>query len=378
MAFNIQSTTGRKALAPRREPYWSRLSTGLYIGFRKLAEGDGTWIARCRQDDGKQKYQALGACEDYDKAAQAAQAWAAKLERGVEDFAGTVEAACKAYVTFLELHKGDKAKRDAEGRFKRLVYDKPFGRLKLDRLKPLQVRSWLNEQVPDEDDQDDRELLRKAKDSANRNLNTLKAALNLALKDRLVDTDAGWRTVTRFPAVGKRRDRFLDRKERNAIIEAGQKDVADLIRGLLLTLARPGELAGAKVADFDPRQGTLRLCGKTGERVVTLSTAASTFFKQQARDKLPGAPLLARADGKHWTKETWKERYKEAVAAAQMPGELVMYHMRHAAISEAIMGGMDSFVVAKLAGTSTAMIDKHYGHLRHDVTRARLDALQVL
>ena len=55
-----------------------------------------------------------------------------------------------------------------------------------------------------------------------------------------------------------------------------------------------------------------------------------------------------------------------------------MYTLRHVAISEMIAAGMDSFLVAKLAGTSTAMIDKHYGHLRHDQTRARLDAVAMV
>ena len=35
------------------------------------------------------------------------------------------------------------------------------------------------------------------------------------------------------------------------------------------------------------------------------------------------------------------------------------------------------FLVAKLAGTSTAMIDKHYGFLRHTQTRASLDAVAM-
>jgi hypothetical protein len=56
----------------------------------------------------------------------------------------------------------------------------------------------------------------------------------------------------------------------------------------------------------------------------------------------------------------------------------VLYAVRHTAISELIAGGMDTFIVARLAGTSTAMIDKHYGHLRHAQNRARLDAVAML
>jgi hypothetical protein len=55
-----------------------------------------------------------------------------------------------------------------------------------------------------------------------------------------------------------------------------------------------------------------------------------------------------------------------------------MYTLRHVAISELIMGGMDSFIVARLAGTSVAMIEKHYGHLRHKDTRLKLDAVRMM
>jgi len=55
-----------------------------------------------------------------------------------------------------------------------------------------------------------------------------------------------------------------------------------------------------------------------------------------------------------------------------------MYSLRHTAISEMILAGMDSFIVAKLAGTSVAMIEANYGHLRHDVVTAKLDRVAML
>jgi hypothetical protein len=42
------------------------------------------------------------------------------------------------------------------------------------------------------------------------------------------------------------------------------------------------------------------------------------------------------------------------------------------------MGGMDSVFVAKLSGTSVAMIEKHYGHLWHTETRKKLDAVKTI
>jgi hypothetical protein len=43
-----------------------------------------------------------------------------------------------------------------------------------------------------------------------------------------------------------------------------------------------------------------------------------------------------------------------------------------------IASGIDSFEVARMPGTSTEMIDKHYGHLRHDWMRAKLDAISII
>lgn len=52
-----------------------------------------------------------------------------------------------------------------------------------------------------------------------------------------------------------------------------------------------------------------------------------------------------------------------------------MYSLDHAAISTMISSGIDNFEVAR---TSTTMMDKHYGHMRHDWTRAKLDAMVII
>jgi hypothetical protein len=77
---------------------------------------------------------------------------------------------------------------DAEGRFRRLVYDKPIGRKELSKLKPLDVERWLFSQIPDDDEVEELDQIRRAKDSANRNLVALKAALNRALESRLISS----------------------------------------------------------------------------------------------------------------------------------------------------------------------------------------------
>lgn len=366
------------ALPPRREPYWSRVRTGLFVGYRKLADGTGTWVARWYNDDKRQQYHALGpGVSTLDAAAIAAVRWADALAMGVRTVDATVGDACRAYVEHQKARKGSKAAADPDGRFKRLVYGRPIENVPLAKLTTIAMRKWLNAQVLRDEEAEDADDVRRSKDSANRNLAALKAALNLAYADRLVATDAGWETVVPFRGVGKRRDYLLSPTERDRLASACPADLAALVRALLLTAARPGEIAACTVADFDRVHGTIVLSGKTGRRVATLSTAARALFTQLADGAIGKAPLVRRADGQAWNKDAWKKTFKAAVQSAGLPSSIVLYHLRHAAISEMIAAGIDSSIVAKLAGTSTAMIDRHYGHLRHDKTRALLDAVAL-
>src|SRR3954454_13650754 len=59
----IDTRSARTKLAARREPYWTVLSAGCALGYRKGAKG-GTWIGRFRAEDGRQHYDALGAADD--------------------------------------------------------------------------------------------------------------------------------------------------------------------------------------------------------------------------------------------------------------------------------------------------------------------------
>src|ERR1700730_19288159 len=47
----------------RGEPYWTVISEGCALGYRRGAKG-GTWIARFRDESGRQHYGALGAADD--------------------------------------------------------------------------------------------------------------------------------------------------------------------------------------------------------------------------------------------------------------------------------------------------------------------------
>lgn len=382
MVTKIDSKTARDTLKPKREPYWHKIRTGLHLGYRKPGSGNGTWIAR-RTEGAKKIYQAMGQFHDTDKpkrtafavACDAAQAWSGSADAGIFAYGTTVEDACRAYVDRQRSEKGVANAGDAEGRFKRLVYGKAIAGHRLDKLTTITVRAWRDAQLPKRADE---EVERRAKDTINRNLATLKAALNMALADRLVSTDAGWKTVTKFERVGRRRDQFLSRDQRESLLVACPADLRELIKGLMLTALRPGELAATNADDFDQRHGTLNIRkSKTEARIVPLSTVAVEFFKDLSRDRPGGQPLVVDAFGARWDKDKWKKPFKTAVHVAKLPANAVVYSLRHAAISELLVKGMDVHTVAKIAGTSTDMIDKHYGHLCIERTRSQLDAAKL-
>jgi integrase len=132
---------------------------------------------------------------------------------------------------------------------------------------------------------------------------------------------------------------------------------------------RPGAVAAFKVSNFDKRLNTL-VVGKDKagqDRKITLPSSTAAFFAEQAKGKLPNAPLFARADGVAWNKDSWKYPFKDAVKAAKLPTAATAYALRHSTITDLIaLHRLDTMTVSQLSGTSIAMIEKHYGHLLHE------------
>ncbi|THD03731.1 tyrosine-type recombinase/integrase [Rhodanobacter lindaniclasticus] len=357
--FEIDKVRVRNRLAVRREPYWGApIARGLFVGFRKL-DGGGTWIARQRDDDGRQRYNAIGHADSipYDDAVKAAHAWAKQVDAGVDTSeVQTVEDACKAYVKDRRREVGDANADDADGRFTRTVYGHTIAKVKLAKLRAEQIKAW-------------RAGLDMSDASKNRTLSALKAALNYAVSSRYVEAGRAieW-TGVKPHEVTTRRDLYLNREQRRSLVEALPEGARPFVRALCLLPLRPGALAAATVADLSARRASLRITtDKAGEgRVVALSPEAKKLLQGQAKSKLPAAPLIAYDDGSPWHKERWKQPIKKAAKAAKLPAGVCAYTLRHSVITDMLVGGMDSLTVARMAGTSLAMIEKHYGHLLHE------------
>jgi integrase len=393
--IRLDTKTGRTKLDPRAAPYFVKIAKGRFLGLRKLGGGPSTWTARYRSETGKQVHTVLGEESEtfgYDEAAAAARDWFRKLDQGVTGKADdgkplTVEKACREYVDDRRRDKGaataDAAARFFERRVYGLAAKKPkpgaewkhepdaIAAVRLDKFRSKHLQEW-------------RERCTEAglsRDSVNRETTTLRAALNLAVRNRLVSADVAreWSEVKPFKNVAKRRDLYLDLEQRRALLKAATGAVRDLIEAAALTGARPGELVAARRSAFDARTKSITLAsGKSGSRTVTLSPVAVALFERLAEGKLPKAWLLTRDDGQPWAHSDWDELVRDAAAKANLPAGTCLYTLRHSWITQAITDGMSPLEVARLVGTSLRMIDKNYGHLALAKMQERLAAVAML
>src|SRR5688500_14273753 len=60
----LETRAARLRLVPRAKPYWRSIETGLHVGYRRLRQGGGTWIAR-RFAGGHYSERQLGTADDF-------------------------------------------------------------------------------------------------------------------------------------------------------------------------------------------------------------------------------------------------------------------------------------------------------------------------
>lgn len=390
MATRIDTVGAREKLKPRREPYWHRVRRGCFVGFRKMGTKGGGWIARAREDgpaDAKQLFHPLGDFGDisdhlrFDAATKAALIWFDHLAQGGSAGPATVRVACMRYVEHLKLLKTVKASKDAEQRFDNYVLnDKKLADTLLGKLSPAQMASWRESLISRPTTSGGNRGERRSDSTLNRDMTPFRAALNLAFDDGLVTTDFAWRNKLKpIKGADKSRDHYLDRAQRQAFLAKAPTDLAAFIRGMSQVPLRPGAVAALNAGGWDRRLKVLKLGkDKSGkDRRIKLPEVVAEHFDEASRDKLPNAPLFARADGKRWDKDAWKGPVKETAKAAGLPGGTTAYTFRHSVITDLVVEGLDLLTVAQIAGTSVVMIERHYGHLRGDVASAALARVAV-
>ena len=87
--------------------------------------------------------------------------------------------------------------------------------------------------------------------------------------------------------------------------------------------------------------------------------------------------LLPASQGGHIGLDTWRTReWYPALEAAGL-AKRGPYALRHTFATEALAAGVSTFELARLMGTSVAMIDRTYGHLARDSEASILGRLEA-
>jgi integrase len=386
MALDLSKVGERERLKAQREPHWQRLRAGCFLGFRPSKRGGkGTWIARVYDEDaGKYRLKALGdfgtlpGNEMFAAAKKEAERLAELVETGGELRATmeTVADACREYA---------KTRPEAGHRFRRYVYADPIAKVKLDKLRRRHVKEW-RERLEAQPAlvsrrKEGRATHRKrAASTVNRDMAVLRAALAKVLSPGAPNSEAAWQEALKaVPNANGRRTLYLDRSQRRKLVAKTDAEAAPFVRALCLLPLRPGALAALTAGDFDKRTSELTIGkDKTGKpRRIQLPAEAANLLEAQAKNKLPGAPLFMRANGKAWDKETWKHPIAAAVTAAKLPNEATAYTLRHSTITDLVSAGLPLLTIAQISGTSAEMIERHYGHLASDAAVKALGKLAL-
>ena len=226
-----------------------------------------------------------------------------------------------------------------------------FGSKPLDRISPAQVGQWFDR------------YSRIAPGGANRALDILRQIMNFAAACGHVETD---------PTRGVRRNRrpaltrFLSREEiarLHGILDAqtrpeGQQQ-ADIIRLLLLTGCRKGEIMGLRWSEV--RDDMLALeDSKTGPRAVPLGSGARAILNRQPRGE---SPFVFPSPIDPTRPRDSCYRFWYSVRREADIGNVRLHDLRHTMASHAVMNGVPVPVVSRLLGHSNVRMTLRYAHL---------------
>ncbi len=391
----LDTRSARLKLAVRREPYWTALSGGCHVGYRRTPKG-GTWIGRYRDNaTGKRHFDALGPADDIRDAdgitvfsfAHAQTRAREFFDRKAREMAGdlapddgklTVEDACSAYMVDYA-GRGGRASAQTQSAINSHILPS-LGSVPVAKLTRKRIADWVDGMARETPHVRGRkgattpafrkgkagaESKRQRKSTANRVLTVLKATLNFVHGEGRVSCRPVWGLIKPYRAVDAARLRYLSDDEARRLVNACEPEFRDLVKAALVTGCRYSELARFTADDLNPDAGAIRVRTSKSDkpRHVYLTDEGQTFFAALARRRKPREILLKRPDGKAWRSSDQQRPLERACKAARLE-PLTFHELRHTYASRLVMNGAPLPVVARQLGHSdTRMVEKHYGHM---------------
>lgn len=168
---------------------------------------------------------------------------------------------------------------------------------------------------------------------------------------------------------------------RALVVAAKDQQTADLLFALHDTGARPGEVAHVEARHFDTTLKAWVFKGKKPkgrrkkkDRVIYLTDKLVSLTESLSK-LYPQGVLFRTKKGLSWDKRRMMMRVRYLRMRLGITKPITPYSFRHKFITEALLAGMNTALVAELVGhKNTNMITNHYSHLiQHPVElRAQL------
>jgi integrase len=236
-----------------------------------------------------------------------------------------------------------------------------------------------------------RRIVRGGKGVANRCTSLLSNMFALAEEWGYRSAGAGnpCRGVERFDeSAGRQRARFLSDAQLarlGAALAAAEaadprhRMPANIVRLLLLTGARMGEIVGLRREYLDLGRGLIRLPdSKTGAKAIVLSAPARLLLAELVRDGaetgylFPGPRPARGAPVRPYG--GLKGFWAGAREAAKL-GDTRIHDLRHSYASVGVAGGSSLLIAGKLLGHAQASTTERYSHLADDPVREAADSI---
>lgn len=402
----LETRTNRLKLPRSKEPYWTKIAKGLFVGYYRGKSG--TWLARQHVGGTKYAREPLGNADDFNEAdgietlnffqaQERARAWAAGrvlAERAGADPNYTTEQAFADYLAekALDETRTPDSMKTFSGSVKQVAAD--WRGRKVADVTHVHVKEWHRQlaRTPKRvrtrmgeprryflASANDPEQIRRRKSTANRLLSYFKAAMNHAWREGKVASDDGWRRVKPFAGVEEAKPHFFDEEQLPRFLAAARAWPADkkfyeLIRGGLLCGARWGGLADMRVGAYSSATRKVSVIEKgRRQRFIPLSDEGVEFFEGLTAGRDPNDWMFKKSSGGQWKRNHQAKPMLWASQRAKIVPAATFHTTRHTYAARLINNGASLEIVAELLGHSdTRITKKHYAHLMQDYVAEQL------
>lgn len=212
----------------------------------------------------------------------------------------------------------------------------------------------------------DEERLRRRKDTVNHVLALLRAALQLAWENGLIEDQRPVYLIKRLRVPQASRVLHLDRDACRSLLAALDPEMAQLARAALYTGCRFGELAQLRAGDVGRDAEGIFVVSSKGRRTnfVFVPDEGMRFFRTQIAGRAGDALVFTRGDGQAWSRVACHLAFKRGVQVAGLDPAFTFHGLRHTYASQLIEAGANLFTVAAQLGHADPLsVLRTYGHL---------------